>query len=389
MKKSINIIHSLYYPDIVGGAEISTKILAESLNDIVDVQVTTVGKQKKGLIIEEVDNVKVTRLPYNNLFWFADANTKSKPSKLLWHMINTFNIKQYFALKKVLVESKPMVIHTQNLSGLSVAVWKLAYELNIPVVHTLRDYSLIRPFDSSFFSFFFQIITRHFSKYVSSVIGISEHILNKYVEKGFFENSSKYVIPNVVVGSNFEAKKINYNSPLIIGYFGQLASNKGVEYLINAIKDLPNNIVSKLYVCGDGPLIESLTQLANGDNRIVFTGKLKHGEVKDYMRLVDLTIMPSVWEEPFGRVIIESYQTGTPVFASNVGGIPEIIINPKNHCFSPESSEEIRKCIEAYYKSSDSYKEKLHIDCIDTSKKYNVDNSVSNHLKIYNKYYKS
>jgi glycosyltransferase involved in cell wall biosynthesis len=63
-------------------------------------------------------------------------------------------------------------------------------------------------------------------------------------------------------------------------------------------------------------------QLGLGD-RVRFLGHVTN--VIDVFQLSDLSVLPSHWEEPFGRTIIESMMAGTPAVASNVGGISEIL----------------------------------------------------------------
>ena len=57
---------------------------------------------------------------------------------------------------------------------------------------------------------------------------------------------------------------------------------------------------------------------------------------------VDVLVVPSIWHEPFGRVIVEAYAHGVPVVGSNRGGIPELI--EEGHTgflFDPARSESL------------------------------------------------
>ena len=54
----------------------------------------------------------------------------------------------------------------------------------------------------------------------------------------------------------------------------------------------------------------------------------------------DVTVVPSLWEEAFGLIIIESMAAGVPVIASNVGGIPDIIAHEKNGILVPRGDAE-------------------------------------------------
>ena len=53
-----------------------------------------------------------------------------------------------------------------------------------------------------------------------------------------------------------------------------------------------------------------------------------------------MVVVPSVWQEPFGRTVIEALSTGRPVLASRVGGIPEILTGPLDRfLFDRENAE--------------------------------------------------
>lgn len=386
MQIKIAIFHSLYSPNIIGGAEISTQILAETLNSHYTVNVVTVGQQSRdvGMIKENINKVTVNRLPYNNIYWMADNKEKSVLGKVVWRLIDTYNPLQYFAVKNFLKEFKPDIIHTQNLSGLSLSVWKAAKELNIPIVHTLRDYSLLSPMPSyEVFSKYYQIIARHYSKHVTSVIGISNCVLDRHIEKKLFASADRYVIPNVVQDDGLPFKKKESKGPLKLGYFGQLTPHKGVGNLISAVKNLGRDIVEKLYICGDGPMKDELKELSLNDDRIVFTGKLTQNETKQRMRDVDLTIFPSIWEEPFGRVIIESYQVGTPVIASKIGGIPDVIVN-EEYLFERDNDDAITKAILSFVNKTDLEREMIQEECYLYSKKFNTEMLFNEHVKVYN-----
>lgn len=56
-----------------------------------------------------------------------------------------------------------------------------------------------------------------------------------------------------------------------------------------------------------------------------FVGYVDHERMPAFYAAADLTVVPSLWEEPFGKVVAESMATATPVLASDRGGIPEIV----------------------------------------------------------------
>lgn len=388
----ILIAHSLYPPHVIGGAEISTQILAQTLDPSYDVKVITVGGHKEGEVRKDsVNGIEILRLPFNNRYWIGDsARQVSTSDKVLWRVQDIFNIRQYRHIKRYLSLTRPAVVHTQNIPGLSLAIWKAAFELEIPVVHTLRDFSLIDPIQISAYSRLYRQISKRYSRMISSVIGISEHILRTHTGMGFFEHASKHVIHNIVENNNnvqdlYVKKMVRHDQPLNIGYFGQLTEVKGVHYLIDAVKKLDQKVLGKLFIHGDGPMLQQLQKLAESEPRIIFMGKLDKSQIARQMAGMDVTIVPSTWDEPFGRVVIESYQVGTPVYASKVGGLPEILMDAGRFSFASHSAYEISKAILNYYELSELEKNQMKLQCLAHSRSFNEDYLLKEHTNIYEK----
>jgi glycosyltransferase involved in cell wall biosynthesis len=109
---------------------------------------------------------------------------------------------------------------------------------------------------------------------------------------------------------------------------GRFSPSKGQDVLISALALLPPSAAqTRVEFLGSGPTLEGLRQQARQAgvaDRCLFTGSVAHDEVLRRMSRARATIVPSR-DEAFGLVNIESLSVGTPVIASNVGGIPEII----------------------------------------------------------------
>ena len=117
-----------------------------------------------------------------------------------------------------------------------------------------------------------------------------------------------------------------------------LAEKKGVAYLISAMKSVIGEFPDcKLVIVGDGPekkaLVSQVQHLGLWGN-IVFAGSLPNRELPPYYRAADAFILPSIVDsrgdtEGLGVVLLEAIAAGTPVIASSVGGIPDIVIDSR------------------------------------------------------------
>jgi glycosyltransferase involved in cell wall biosynthesis len=107
-----------------------------------------------------------------------------------------------------------------------------------------------------------------------------------------------------------------------VAYIGRLSSEKGVRGLLEAWR-LARMEDYELLVVGDGPERETLEAMCMPGVR--FMGTMEHQAVLDTLRSVRSLVFPSLWFEGEPMIVIEALATGTPVLASNVGGIPELL----------------------------------------------------------------
>ncbi|WP_078409097.1 glycosyltransferase [Priestia abyssalis] len=383
MINSILIVNTFYQPYIIGGAEVSTQLLAESLAKYYKVYVLTTGPQKKGIIREDINGVSVWRVPQNNIYWSGELVKRTPFQKLVWNSINIYNVPQYFLLKDIIKTINPSIIHTQNLSGIGSFVWEIGNIYRIPIIHSLRDTWLTKSTNIPLISSVMKLLNKKNSKHVDGVIGISDFILKKHIYNNFFPNAEHAVIGNIVSSEIQPILEVKLNkAPLNIGYVGRLDKDKGVEYLIEAVKSLSEDVVSRLFIIGDGFLKEKLIMMSKDDKRIIFLGKKRPREIPKLLNDIDLTVVPSICDEAFGRAIIESYRQGTPVYASNRGGIPSVIFN-NSFLFESNNSFAIKECILHYYSMSSEQRSTLRESVYNYSKQFNQTNIIKSHLDFY------
>ncbi|HUD17886.1 MAG TPA: glycosyltransferase family 4 protein [Acidimicrobiales bacterium] len=118
----------------------------------------------------------------------------------------------------------------------------------------------------------------------------------------------------------------------VVVYVGRLDREKGVHVLLRAWQELglgPGEarlvVVGSPTVDHDADRYRAELTAAAGDGVTFLAGRR---DVVTPLHAADVVVVPSVWQEPFGRTVIEALSTGRPVVASRVGGIPEIMTGP-------------------------------------------------------------
>lgn len=122
------------------------------------------------------------------------------------------------------------------------------------------------------------------------------------------------------------------DSTKVISYVGRLEDYKGVEHLIHVVDQLrQSEFKIKLIIAGKSIIsgneyeysLHHLVDRLNLGSCVQFVGHVANSE--EIYQLSDILVVPSLWLEAFGLVIVEAMACGIPVIASRVGGIPEIL----------------------------------------------------------------
>ena len=105
---------------------------------------------------------------------------------------------------------------------------------------------------------------------------------------------------------------------------GKLQPTKGFDLLLSVLADVGD--VLPLKVAGDGPSLPLLqTQARDAGLAVEFLGWVDHDRLLALQRDATAVLLPSAWEEPLSRVVLETMGLGTPVIAWAKGGNPEIV----------------------------------------------------------------
>jgi len=115
----------------------------------------------------------------------------------------------------------------------------------------------------------------------------------------------------------------------IIGYFGKFTEKKGILPLLTAFKRVaPAGSDCKIVLVGDGPLRPEIEALcADYPVKIVLLGFRNQSEIANLYRIVDLKVVPSIFEETWGFAVQEALACGVPVAVSDVVGCaPDLVV---------------------------------------------------------------
>jgi len=182
--------------------------------------------------------------------------------------------------------------------------------------------------------------------------------------------------------SKFLRSKLLGEKKYLIGHAGALIDkHKGQSILIEAKRILENKgFELSLIFLGKGPDEETLKSSAEHDTSIHFLGHVP--DITNHIRALDIFVFPSR-EEGLGSVLLDVMLCKTPIIASNVGGIPDIIIDEKNGVlFEKDNASDLAEKMEYMLKNSgfrNSVTEKAYCD----SQKYSPNIMADRYENLY------
>jgi glycosyltransferase involved in cell wall biosynthesis len=275
-----------------------------------------------------------------------------------------WNSTVYRDLRSLIRHKQPQIAHFHNTFPLiSPAAYYAARDEGVAVIQTLHNYRLLCP-NALFFragrvcedclgrvlplpgivhgcyrgnrrdsamvaaTTSFHTLIGTWTKAIDKFIVISQFAMDKFIQGGL-------IADKLVLKPNF----LQLTPPPGEGkggyavYVGRLSIEKGLGVLLAAWKQLDRPFPLK--ILGDGPMADLVTQAAAELPEIEWLGRRPSAEVYDIVGNAALLVFPSEWYETFGQVAIEAFAKGTPVVASNIGAIPELVNAQSGLLFDP------------------------------------------------------
>ncbi|MDB5288255.1 MAG: hypothetical protein JWR05_3204 [Mucilaginibacter sp.] len=262
-------------------------------------------------------------------------------------------------------------------------ILKILKEKSIPIIWTLHEYTPICP-ESTFISHgqicercldgaFYNCITHTCKK--GSVLASTVAALENYVHKSlnYYEYVDHYVCPSIFLYEKF--KSFNFFKDKLIqlyhGYdyagieaaklapkafpdryivfVGRLEKIKGAHTLLNAMRACPN---ISLKIIGTGTQETELKKFKDTHqlNNVTFLSKKSKPETLQIINGSEFLICASEWYEVLGFTVVEAMALGKPVIGSNIGAIPEMVINNETGLlFDPGNDKQLSDAISLLY----------------------------------------
>jgi len=312
---------------------------------------------------------------------------KIKKANISYYKINNFqrtinplrDIFAFFEILSLLIQLKPDIIHANSsksggISGLAGWIYKLISSKKIKLIFTAHGWAINedRPKWQIKLIKLFSKIT---SVFYNQIICVSEYdhkiaIENKLApEKKLIAIHNGINIENInfLIKEKAQKKLINKTSPLVIGTVAEWTKNKGLIYLLKAIKKIqkPSTLQYNsesprgtreatgsghkfdviLIGSGENPDKEKMTKFIEENNlKNIHLIEFIPNAIK-YLKAFDIFVLPST-KEGLPYTVIEAMIAGIPIISTNVGGIPEMIKNNINgFLIEPKNSDLIEKKI--------------------------------------------
>jgi rhamnosyl/mannosyltransferase len=318
------------YAPQVGGYENQIKLLAENLSKFFPVKVVTFNLTNS-LAEEFINNVEVYRVKPQLVFFrvpFSPSYLK-KVGGMDFDLLHAHGFVPVVSdLSVIYAKSKnKTTVYTHHFDGnvqdantwnilaetYNKTIARFSFRFADALVATTKSYAETSP---------------ALSKYLGKV-----HVIPCFVDCNSFKPQSLSQVAKLRQQLRLDGKKI-------IFFVGRIVPYKGLEYLIEAVEHAKNRFGEEFNlllagseegknITGKSEYYQQILHLAQKSSvreNIHFLGRVESSQLATYYSLADVFVLPSVMRgEAFGSVLLEALACGTPVVASSIPGVRDVL----------------------------------------------------------------
>jgi len=351
------LANNIYPPIAAGGAELIVSYLAEELarrGNRVTV-VSTCGPRMEPYPVEHRNGVEIIRFFPKNVYWHFERQGAGALDKVRWHLKDAWNRDAAKRFRQTMAASRPDVLHTHLVDGLSASIWRVARIAGVPVVHTAHDYHLICP-RAFMLSKDWKLCTSpslgcrtyrrwhvHTARDIDLFCSPSAFLIDQHRKAGLTSVATRVVrngIPLPDVGAS-SARGTKRNCLRLL-MPARLTQEKGVRTMLEAMRLLDGEAGVTLDIAGRGALEPEVVAAAAADPRIAYHGYVSGERKHALFSTADMFVLPSLWYENAPVAIVEAAAYGLGTLASRIGAIPEFVTHEKTGMlFEPGSAQSL------------------------------------------------
>lgn len=312
--------------------------------------------------------VVVESLEFNN----DDIREERLIDRVRLGLATTWSISGWRAVKAALEARKPDIVHFHNtFPQLSPSVYYACKSVGVPVVQTIHNYRLLcsagtflredrvceeclprRFYNGVRFRCYRDSLAASFAvstmQYVHHSMGSYRYRVDRYIALTRFakEKLVEAGLPEdrIVIKSNTlaDVPRVGKGGSEVV-FVGRLSPEKGVDVLLRAWSS--RRLQYPLRIIGDGPMRGLVEQAVRRSDWIRYSGQLSSDECQEAMGRARVLVLPSVWYEGFPMTVLESYAKGTPVIASRIGSLTELVRENETGWTFPKGDSEALSAI--------------------------------------------
>ena len=369
----------------------------------------------KGLKSHEIDGVKVNRFRYAPAAWEFLTHEEGAPSKMankpwLQLLAIPYIISGFFKCIKICRKFKPDIIHAHwpfphaYIALGAAKLFKIPLVLNFHGAELLliRKKKWVRPLLKFAISEAQAVFAN--SSFTAGKIKALRNVDVEWSPYGTTLEGGSLPLASATAsatpssgGTPQRPMPHAVNSKFKILFVGRHIERKGICYLIEAAKYLPRDQF-EIRIVGVGDLTEQLHAIANEVKQsspdsadIIFTGKLSPEALANEYKTANVFTLPAIVDskgdtEGLGVVLIEAMELGLPIVASNVGGIPDVVIDGVSGILVPEKDP---KALASAYKRLAAEPELVKLLLAGSQKRiaecFTWDGIIERQIAVYNK----